>query len=278
MSFQPAADPIPGDRYSCSAIETVVVPRSSDLGGFEVRRALPSRGIKTIGPFIFFDQMGPAEFLLGRGIDVRPHPHIGLATVTYLFTGEILHRDSLGTELAIQPGAVNWMTAGRGIAHSERTPQELRSGRSSLFGIQSWVALPRDREEDAPAFVHHEPDVLPLIADRGKKVRLIAGALYGQRSPVATASETVYADVALSSRRIAAARPGFRGARHLHHLGRDRRRRRPFCRAAAHRVPAGRQDHADGDQRRAPDDFGRRADGRRALHLVEFRVVAAGAD
>ena len=199
MSFQPAVDPVPGDRYTCSAIETVIIPRSSDVGGFEVRRALPSRGIKTIGPFIFFDQMGPAEFLLGQGIDVRPHPHIGLATVTYLFAGEIFHRNSLGTEQAIRPGAVNWMTAGRGIAHSERTPRELRTGGSKLFGIQSWVALPRDREEDMPSFVHHAPGVLPIISDNGKRVCLIAGALYGARSPVATSSDTVYADVALSA-------------------------------------------------------------------------------
>jgi redox-sensitive bicupin YhaK (pirin superfamily) len=133
MSWQPANDPKPGDRLSCDAIETVIVPRSRDLGSFEVRRALPSAQRQMVGPFIFFDQMGPAEFLLGAGMDVRPHPHIGLSTVTYLFDGEIMHRDSLGTVLAIRPGELNWMTAGRGIAHSERTPPELRTGvRSSL--------------------------------------------------------------------------------------------------------------------------------------------------
>src|SRR5687767_2793173 len=179
MSFQPARDPIPGDAFSCSAIETAIVPRASDLGGFEVRRALPSRGKKMIGPFIFFDQMGPAEFLLGNGLDVRPHPHIGLATVTYLFTGAILHRDSLGTELTIEPGAVNWMTAGRGIAHSERTPAALRTTGTQLFGIQSWVALPREAEENAPNFLHHAPGDLPVVADRGATVRLIAGSLFG---------------------------------------------------------------------------------------------------
>src|SRR5215207_3090781 len=126
MSWHPAPDPKAGDRFSCDAIETVIVPRARDLGGFEVRRALPSVGRKMVGPFIFFDQMGPSEFLLGQGIDVRPHPHIGLATVTYLFAGEVMHRDSLGIERTIQPGAVNWMAAGRGIAHSERTPQALR--------------------------------------------------------------------------------------------------------------------------------------------------------
>ncbi len=159
MSFQAAQDPIPGDSYSCSAIETVIVPKATDLGGFEVRRALPSRGKKMIGPFIFFDQMGPTEFLLGNGLDVRPHPHIGLATVTYLFTGAIDHRDSLGTEQAIEPGAVNWMTAGRGIAHSERTPAALRTKGTQLFGIQSWIALPKGAEERGVYLVSGEIEI-----------------------------------------------------------------------------------------------------------------------
>ena len=141
MSWQPCDDPRPGDGRACDAIETVIVPRARDLGGFEVRRALPSAERQMVGPFIFFDQMGPSEFLLGAGLDVRPHPHIGLSTVTYLFGGEIMHRDSLGTELPIRPGELNWMTAGRGIVHSERTGQELRTMGSKLFGIQSWVAL-----------------------------------------------------------------------------------------------------------------------------------------
>src|SRR5512133_566587 len=136
MSWLTADDPRPGDKLSCDAIEMIIVPRARDLGGFEVRRALPSPQRQMIGPFIFFDQMGPAEFLLGQGMDVRPHPHIGLSTVTYLFAGEVTHRDSLGTELAIRPGELNWMTAGRGIVHSERTAQELRAVRSKLFGIQ----------------------------------------------------------------------------------------------------------------------------------------------
>ena len=140
MSWQPALDPKPGDIFACEAIEMVIVPRARDLGGFSVRRALPSKQRQMVGPFIFFDQMGPAEFLLGAGMDVRPHPHIGLSTVTYLFEGEIIHRDSLGTVLPIRPGELNWMTAGRGIAHSERTPPELRSIGTKLFGIQSWVA------------------------------------------------------------------------------------------------------------------------------------------
>jgi redox-sensitive bicupin YhaK (pirin superfamily) len=199
MSFQLAQDPIPGDALSCSALELAIVPRASDIGGFEVRRALPSRGKKTIGPFVFFDQMGPAEFLLGNGLDVRPHPHIGLATVTYLFSGAIAHRDSIGTEMTIEPGAVNWMSAGRGIAHSERTPASLRTTGTKLFGIQSWVALPAVAEEGAPSFRHHPPADLPIIAEGGAEVRLIAGSLYGAHSPVTTASETVYADAILAS-------------------------------------------------------------------------------
>src|SRR3954452_11901227 len=155
MSWQPAEDPKPGDRFSCDAIETVIVPRSRDIGSFEVRRALPSAERQMVGPFIFFDQMGPAEFLLGAGMDVRPHPHIGLSTVTYLFDGEIMHRDSLGTVLPIRPGELNWMTAGRGITHSERTPPRLRGPGSRLFGIQSWVALSRNDEDASPHFLHY---------------------------------------------------------------------------------------------------------------------------
>ena len=180
-----------------SPIETVIVPRARDLGDFEVRRALPSSKKQMIGPFIFFDQMGPAEFLLGRGMDVRPHPHIGLATVTYLFRGEITHKDSLGTDLPIRPGEVNWMTAGKGIAHSERTPPDHRDGREELFGIQAWVALPRHDEERDPDFSHHEKAALPLISGEGKDVRLIAGSLYGESSPVPTFSDMFYADCAL---------------------------------------------------------------------------------
>jgi redox-sensitive bicupin YhaK (pirin superfamily) len=161
MSWQPAEDPKPGDRFSCDAIETTIVPRSRDIGSFEVRRALPSTQRQMVGPFIFFDQMGPNEFLLGAGMDVRPHPHIGLSTVTYLFEGEIMHRDSLGTVLPIRPGELNWMTAGRGIAHSERTPPELRTAGSKLFGIQSWVALTRQDEEKMPEFTHYDAGDLP---------------------------------------------------------------------------------------------------------------------
>jgi redox-sensitive bicupin YhaK (pirin superfamily) len=199
MSWHPAEDPRPGDRFSCDAIETVIVPRSRDIGGFEVRRALPSAQRQMVGPFIFFDQMGPAEFLLGAGIDVRPHPHIGLSTVTYLFDGEIMHRDSLGTVLAIRPGELNWMTAGRGIAHSERTPPELRTGGSRLFGIQSWVALSRRDEETQPDFLHYGAEELPVLSGEGKTVRIIAGSLLGKASPVKTSSPMFYADVALAA-------------------------------------------------------------------------------
>ena len=132
MSWQPSKDPIPGDPRSCDAIEHVIVPRARDLGGFEVRRALPAAQKQMVGPFIFFDQMGPAEFLIGNGIDVRPHPHIGLATVTYLFEGEVFHRDSLGTSLAIRPGEVNLMTAGRGIVHSERESSEAKPSAAAV--------------------------------------------------------------------------------------------------------------------------------------------------
>jgi redox-sensitive bicupin YhaK (pirin superfamily) len=180
-------------------LETMIVARTSDIGGFEVRRALPSVKRRMVGPFVFLDQMGPAEFLIGHGLDVRPHPHIGLATVTYLFEGEIMHRDSLGTVQPIRPGAVNWMTAGSGIAHSERTAPELRAQGFNLFGIQAWVALPSSAEETAPTFVHYPAKGLPIIQGEGKTVRVIAGSLYGESSPVETPTATFYADAALEA-------------------------------------------------------------------------------
>jgi redox-sensitive bicupin YhaK (pirin superfamily) len=196
MSWQPAEDP------TCPAppngVELVLLPRAHDIGGFEVRRALPAKERQMVGPFIFFDQMGPGEFLAGRGLDVRPHPHIGLSTVTYLFNGEILHRDSLGSQQPIVPGDVNWMTAGRGIAHSERTDQVLRTHSNRLFGIQSWVALPKDAEETAPAFVHHPAASLPLVEDGGVRLRLIAGTGWGLAAPVAVSSPLFYADAVLA--------------------------------------------------------------------------------
>jgi hypothetical protein len=181
-------------------LETLIVAPTRDLGdGFEVRRALPSARRRMVGPFIFLDQMGPAVFRSGKGLDVRPHPHIGLATVTYLFDGEILHRDSLGTVQPIRPGEVNWMTAGQGIAHSERTSPENRAAGGRLFGMQAWVALPKQHEEAAPAFVHHDADAIPLLEGEGVRLRLITGALYGKRSPVRTLSEMFYADAALEA-------------------------------------------------------------------------------
>lgn len=195
----PPDTPSPGPNPAPNpAVETVVVPRSSDIGGLEVRRALPSAQRRMVGPFVFLDQMGPAVLRAGGGLDVRPHPHIGLATVTYLFEGGILHRDSLGTVRTIEPGALNWMTAGSGIVHSERTPADRRGVDNPLSGIQMWVALPKPLEETAPAFVHHPAADLPVAEGEGKRVRLIAGALYGLRSPVATHSDMVYADAVLA--------------------------------------------------------------------------------
>ena len=198
MSKLPDNDPIPGDAHSCDALEQVIVPRARDLGGFSVRRALPAAGKQMVGPFIFFDQMGPAEFLIGTGIDVRPHPHIGLATVTYLFDGEIMHRDSLGSELAIKPGELNLMSAGRGIVHSERTSSEERAKGPRLFGIQAWAALPKSHEEEAPAFRHFGADELPRITGEGKTVRLIMGSLYGETSPAAYPHASFYAEAVLA--------------------------------------------------------------------------------
>ncbi len=198
MSQLPADDPILGEARSCEAIEKVIVPRSHDLGGFQVRRALPAIGQRMVGPFIFFDQMGPAEFHLGEGLDVRPHPHIGLSTVTYLFDGEIMHRDSLGTALAIKPGAVNLMTAGRGIVHSERTGMEARATGPKLYGIQAWLALPKTHEEVAPEFKHHGAGDLPRIVEGGKRISLIMGSAYGQTSPVEFPWDALYAEAVLS--------------------------------------------------------------------------------
>lgn len=182
-----------------NAIEHVIKPRTRDLGGFTVARVLPYAKRRTVGPFIFFDRMGPADFPPGEGIEVRPHPHIGLATVTYLFDGEIMHRDDLGFEQAIRPGDVNWMTAGRGIVHSERTRDEIRDAHTKMFGIQSWVALPKDLEESEPGFFHHPAATLPEIFRDGVEMRLIAGTAYGETSPVVTASPMFYLDVRMDA-------------------------------------------------------------------------------
>ncbi len=198
MSRRPD-DPSLGDKRSCDAVDTIIVPRARDIGGFSVRRALPSPKRQMIGPFIFFDQVGPAEFITGEGIDVRPHPHIGLATVTFLYDGEIFHRDSLGSAQAIQPGDVNWMTAGRGITHSERTAPEIKATGSKLFGVQSWVALPKSAEETTPNFTHHAKAELPIIEENGAQVRVIAGELYGAKAPTQTFTDMFYADVVLEA-------------------------------------------------------------------------------
>jgi hypothetical protein len=182
-----------------SAIAQVVESRKRDLGGFEVRRVLPWGGGRMVGPFIFLDQLGPVAFAPGHGIDVRPHPHIGLATVTYLFEGELVHRDSLGVDQTIRPGDVNWMTAGRGIVHSERTGPEMRASGQRMHGLQSWVALPREYEEAEPAFDHTPAAKLPEQDGDGVKLRVIAGRAFGLASPVLVFSETFYVDVAMSA-------------------------------------------------------------------------------
>ncbi|MGB0965758.1 MAG: pirin family protein [Litorivicinus sp.] len=179
------------------ALETVIVPRARDLGGFEVRRALPATQRQMVGPFVFLDQMGPADFAPGQGIDVRPHPHIGLSTVTWLYEGKMRHADSLGNDMVIEPGQVNWMTAGHGITHSERSLEESRRNGFKMSGLQTWVALPREHEDRDPSFDHRTADELPIIEDDGARVTLILGDLYGQRAPSEVFSPLFYADVQL---------------------------------------------------------------------------------
>ncbi len=176
------------------AVELLIEPRGRDLGGFSVRRVLPSPKRKTVGPFIFVDEMGPANFPPGQGINVRPHPHIGLATVTFLFEGEILHRDSLGFVQPIRPGAVNLMTAGRGIVHSERTDPRLEASGQRLHGIQTWMALPEAKQETEPDFQHFRADQLPTIEHDGVATTVIIGEAYGERSPVPVHADTLYLD------------------------------------------------------------------------------------
>ena len=179
-------------------IEQVLTPVSHDLGGFRVHRTLPHRARTMVGPFLFFDQMGPAQLPTGEGIDVRPHPHINLATVTYLFDGAIDHRDSLGTRQRIEPGAVNLMTAGRGIVHSERSPGDQRAAGPTLDGIQTWLALPDGREEIDPAFEHVARDALPTLDGDGVQARIVMGSLWGRRAPTTTHAGTIYADLLLA--------------------------------------------------------------------------------
>ena len=182
-----------------SKVELTIAPRPRDLGGFSVRRILPFTERRMVGPFIFLDHMGPAVFDPGKGVDVRPHPHIGLATVTYLFDGELFHRDSLGNAQEIRPGAVNWMTAGHGIVHSERTGTAERRGSHNLHGLQSWVALPKAHEETAPGFFHHAADTLPVRSENGVTLSMIAGEAFGMAAPVKTFSPIFYADIVMKA-------------------------------------------------------------------------------
>ena len=198
MSFFPGRDPEPGDAFASDQIELMVIPNAKDIGGFQVRRALPTARRRLVGPFIFFDRMGPAILRAGQALDVRPHPHIGLSTVTYLFDGKIRHRDSLGTEMVIQPGDVNLMTAGRGIVHSERTPEELRGTPMSVSGLQTWLALPDGKEEVAPVFENTAALHLPEIDAEGVSGRVVIGDFQGLRSPVRADTETLYADLRLA--------------------------------------------------------------------------------
>ena len=199
MSWSPLLDATIPIGDDVDAIETVIVARARDLGGFEVRRALPSVQRQMVGPFIFFDQIGPAEFLTGQGLDVRPHPHIGLATVTYLLKGRIHHRDSLGTDAWIAPGEVNLMVAGQGITHSERMDGPARAAPQSLFGLQTWLAVPKAHEDDQAAFHNAPASALPLLEAEGKHVRLILGSAWGANVDLPLPSETFYADATLAA-------------------------------------------------------------------------------
>jgi len=185
-----------GDR---GPIDLIIQGRVRDIGGFPVRRTLPTGQRRSIGPFIFVDHMGPVDLAPGAGMDVRPHPHIGLATITYLLSGEILHRDSIGSEQVIRPGDVNWMIAGRGVAHSERTPPELRARGSRTHGLQTWLALPRDREDMEPSFEHHPQSALPLVEQPGATLRVIAGTAYGHTAPTSVLAPTLYVHAELAA-------------------------------------------------------------------------------
>ena len=199
MSWNPELDPSYPTGDNVDKIETIIIPKVHDLGGFKIQRALPSTDRKMVGPFVFFDHIGPAEFIRGNGVDVRPHPHIGLSTVTYLYSGSMYHKDSIGTSASVEPGDVNLMTAGNGITHSERTAQHAREHDHQLFGIQTWLALPEQQEDMDPTFENQKSDALPVIEGEGKQVKLLLGSLYGERSPVKVHSEMFYADAILSA-------------------------------------------------------------------------------
>jgi redox-sensitive bicupin YhaK (pirin superfamily) len=199
MSVRANPEASSSPEAAANTVQVTIEPRRRDLGGFSVRRVLPAIERRMVGPFIFFDALGPVVFGAGEGIDVRPHPHIGLATVTYLFEGDIVHRDSLGSVQEIVAGDVNWMTAGRGIVHSERSDPAKRRAGMRHSGIQSWVALPEREEETEPDFHHHAAAALPLVEGEGKRVRLIAGTLFGARAPVRVFSDMFYADAQLAT-------------------------------------------------------------------------------
>lgn len=199
MSWTRAPEPICSEEPTEPAIELEISARPRSIGDFDVGRVLPAPARRMVGPFIFFDHMGPAELAPDTGMDVRPHPHIGLATVTYLFEGQILHRDSLGSEQVIEPGAINWMTAGRGIVHSERTPAAARPGGPHVHGLQLWVALPEEHEEREPSFSHHASDTLPELDGQGMRGRLLAGSAYGLRAPVPIFSPLFYVEAELAA-------------------------------------------------------------------------------
>lgn len=194
MSYIPGAD-ADMDMNCPEEVDMVIIPRTGDIGNFEVRRALPFREKRMVGPFIFWDQMGPGEFLTGQGVDVRPHPHIGLSTVTYLFDGTMDHKDSLGNDMRIVPGDVNLMTAGQGIVHSERTGLDVRDQPSRLFGIQSWVASPKTHEAGDADFVHASGKDLPLFDEKGMNGRVILGSFQGMVSPVQSQWDTLYVEL-----------------------------------------------------------------------------------
>ena len=193
------ADRLENSETSCSAIKRILKPKEKDLGGFSVRRLLPAAELRSVGPFLFFDHLGPAVFSPGKGIDVRPHPHIGLATITYVFEGEIMHRDSLGMVQPIRPNEINWMTAGKGIVHSERTPPSLRQAGHTLHALQLWVALPEKDEQTDPGFTHYDSDALPLVEDGNNTIRVMIGEAYGVRSAVRTFSSMLYVEVKLKA-------------------------------------------------------------------------------
>ena len=197
MTYAACQSPDTSDNPCPEAVELVVLPRTGDIGGFEVKRALPSQDKRMVGPFVFWDQMGPGKFDAGVGLDVRPHPHIGLSTVTFLFDGTMGHKDSLGNDLVIAPGAVNLMTAGKGIVHSERSDPASRAVASELYGIQSWLALPADQAEVDPAFDHYPADTIPVIDKDGVIITVIIGMAYGATSPVKMAHPTLYLETKL---------------------------------------------------------------------------------